>query len=90
MSLKVARNQGSPSTGSRPGSARIVRTRSWATVVAGGRLFLVTLGHDRSDGRASFDTGPPLGPDPETEAVPRGGPSCLLVARNTRGPHQWI
>ena len=40
--------------GSRAGS-RSVRTTIEATVVAGGRLYLFTLLHDRTDARAVFD-----------------------------------
>ena len=52
-SLAASRRR-SPSTGSRAGS-RSARTAIEATVVAGGRLYLFTLSHDRNDARAVFD-----------------------------------
>ena len=60
--------------GSRAGS-RSVRTRIEATVVAGGRLYLFVLLHDRSDARAFFDAWvATIDLRPEDAAVPSSTP----------------
>ena len=57
--------------GSREGSLSVRPTGSAATVVAGGRLYLFTMLHQRSDARAFFDAWvATIDLTPETAAVP--------------------